>query len=106
MTDVPERIWAQDADKDARDYIGGGWWDDEYSDASLEYVLKAIADTSIATLEAQLEKAKEALQWAFDTLEEINVSNYDHDQVCSLNEKSVEVALGVRATLAELEADQ
>lgn len=41
------------------------------------------------------------VQWAHDTLYEINLSNYDHDEVCKLNDASVEVILGLAAALGE-----
>lgn len=41
------------------------------------------------------------IAWAIDTLQEINPSNYDHDDVCALNTASVEVILGLQATLAK-----
>lgn len=48
-------------------------------------------------------EAIEALRWACDTLQEINPSNYDHDDVCDLNASSVEVFLGLQAILSKLE---
>ena len=41
------------------------------------------------------------IRWAHDTLYEINPSNYDHDEVCKLNDASVEVILGLAAELGE-----
>lgn len=41
------------------------------------------------------------IRWAHDTLYEINPSNYDHDEVCKLNEASVEVILGLAVELGE-----
>ena len=55
---------------------------------------------ALDTIEAQAARIVEieaAISWARDTLGEINVSNYNHDDVCSLNEKSVEVILGLAA---------
>lgn len=43
----------------------------------------------------------EALGWAFNTLTEINPSNYDHDDVCEMNAASVEVMLGLKPILAK-----
>lgn len=39
------------------------------------------------------------LEWAYETLGEINPSNYGHDDVCELNDKSVEVILAIKARL-------
>ena len=39
------------------------------------------------------------MQWAYDTLGEINPGNYGHDDVCNLNDKSVEVILALEAAL-------
>lgn len=41
------------------------------------------------------------IRWAHDTLYEINPSNYDHDEVCRLNDASVEVILGLARFLGE-----
>jgi len=49
--------------------------------------------------EAELAEVREAAEWAYDTLHEINVSNYDHDDVCRLNDASVEVILGLARAL-------
>lgn len=43
----------------------------------------------IEELEAKLAKAVGELQFAYNTLGEINPSNYSHDDVCNLNDKSV-----------------
>lgn len=48
------------------------------------------------------EPERDFLEWALDTLHEINVSNYDHDEVCRLNERSVEVILAIQSRLATL----
>jgi hypothetical protein len=52
-------------------------------------------------LAAEVERLRDILQWADDNLQEINLSNYDHENVCFLNQKSVEVILGIRAALAQ-----
>ena len=43
----------------------------------------------------------EALKFADDNLYEININNYDHDEVCHLNSRSVEVALSVQKALTK-----
>ena len=56
--------------------------------------LKAETDARVkAAVEA--ERLRELICWARDALVEINVSNYDHDDVCRLNAASVEVILGL-----------
>lgn len=55
----------------------------------------------LANINTELAEVREAATWAVDTLHEINVSNYDHDDVCRLNAASVEVALGLAAALAK-----
>jgi len=55
----------------------------------------------IAELEAENERLKELVRWAHETLYEINPSNYDHDEVCKLNDASVEVILGLAHHLGE-----
>ncbi|RWD00143.1 MAG: hypothetical protein EOS58_30650 [Mesorhizobium sp.] len=41
------------------------------------------------------------IRWAHDTLHEISPDNYDHDEVCKLNDASVEVILGLAHYLGE-----
>lgn len=60
----------------------------------------------LATLRASeaaaLDRVKvltDLMQWSYDTLGEINPSNYDHDDVCSLNNKSIEVILALHRAL-------
>jgi len=71
-------------------------WEDE---VALE------AADRIEELEAKLAEAVEALRFSFDTLGEINPSNYSHDDVCLLNDRSVEVILYLNSTLAELKGE-
>ena len=59
------------------------------------------AKREVAEAEAEVARLRGEIEWAMDTLQEINPSNYDHDQVCSLNAASVEVFLGLRAALAK-----
>lgn len=46
-------------------------------------------------------KLLDLVRWAHDTLLEINPSNYTHDDVCQLNDASVEVILGLAPILGE-----
>ena len=64
------------------------------------------AHACIQMLADDLAKTMEALRWAYDTLKEINPSNYTHDDVCNLNDASVEAIIGIRDTLAELEGKE
>lgn len=59
--------------------------------------------TRAEAAEAKLAKALEALRWAYSTLKEININNYNHDDVSNLNDTSIEVIIGIRDVLAELE---
>ncbi len=54
-----------------------------------------------AAAEADKARLSEALRWAHDTLYEINISNYDHDEICRLNDASVEVILGLAQIIGE-----
>lgn len=54
--------------------------------------------------EARVTELEEKISWAVDALQEINPSNYDHDDVCALNASSVEVALSLQYAIAP--ADQ
>lgn len=49
--------------------------------------------------EAENQRLRDAAQFAANKLEEINPSNYDHEDVCSLNAASVEVGLYLDAVL-------
>ena len=55
------------------------------------------ANQALVTRESE---ARGVLQWAYDTLVEINPSNYDHDDVCRMNDASVEVMLSIGPFLA------
>ena len=59
----------------------------------------AIIAQHYAPVIAENERLRGELQWAIDTLQEINPSNYDHDDVCNLNGASVEVILGLQQAL-------
>lgn len=49
--------------------------------------------------ETALEKAMRVIRWAHDTLSEVNIWNYDHDDVVALNSASVEVIGGLGQAL-------
>ncbi len=61
-------------------------------------VMAAIEALSTPKVEAG---ERDLIQWAHDTLYEINPSNYDHDEVCKLNDASVAVILGLAQYLGE-----
>ena len=62
MSDAPERIWAQDAQPDECNYIGGGWWDDECGNRQhpdmVEYVRADIHQALLAERDALKAKLK------------------------------------------------
>lgn len=51
--------------------------------------------TTLAAMERKLEETNDLILWALDTLQEINPSNYNHDDACRLNAASVEVIMGL-----------
>lgn len=59
------------------------------------------AEAALAEAKRENEALRELIRWAHNTLIEINPSNYDHDEVCRLNDASVEVILGIAPTLGE-----
>ena len=64
------------------------------------YIAQIETSDCLDTIEAQqrrIEELEAAISWAYETLMEINVSNYTHDDVCNLNNRSVEVILGLAA---------
>jgi hypothetical protein len=56
----------------------------------------------IATLQARAKALEALVSWAYDTLVEINPDNYSHDDVCRMNDASVEVILGLDDTVQAL----
>lgn len=60
---------------------------------------EAIARAEAA--EAEMKRLRDLLRFSHDTLWEINPSNYDHDDVCKLNDASVEVILAIAPELGE-----
>ena len=52
-----------------------------------------------ASDQTALENEVEFLEWAYQTLGEINPSNYDHSDVCELNSKSVEVIQAIASRM-------
>lgn len=51
--------------------------------------------------EAEVKRLRDLLRFSHDALWEINPSNYDHDDVCKLNDASVEVILAIAPELGE-----
>lgn len=70
-----------------------------YQEMTEDAIARAIyagpAKPAVDLVEAQL------IRWAHDTLYEINPDNYDHAEVCKLNDASVEVILGLAQYLGE-----
>lgn len=60
------------------------------------------AKAELQAREALIAELVEALEWAYETLGEINLGNHSHEDVCELNNKSVEVILGVKPTLTRV----
>lgn len=71
MGEAPERIWAQDAQPDECNYIGGGWWDDECGNTQypnmVEYLRADLAQSQIA--EAERRGREAGIREAADTAE-------------------------------------
>jgi hypothetical protein len=71
-----------------------------HANVSLAQAARNDLPQALDTIEAQqrrIEELEAAISWAYETLMEINVSNYTHDDVCNLNNRSVEVILGLAA---------
>ncbi len=72
--------------------------DDTFSGKKLvDHIATALRDTERNAKRAVLDD----IRWAYETLQEINPSNYDHDDVCNLNAASVEVLLRLGNILNE-----
>lgn len=59
------------------------------------------ANSRAEAAEAEVKRLRDLLRFSHDTLWEINPSNYDHDDVCKLNDASVEVILAIAPELGE-----
>ena len=69
------------------------------SEAALEAML--LSYWTPQSVAARLAALEVAVRHAHDTLWELNPSNYDHDEVCRVNEASVEVILSLAPLLGE-----
>jgi hypothetical protein len=67
---------------------------------ALQAALTAMAENE--ALQARVKALEALVSWAYDTLIEINPGNYSHDDVCRLNDASVEVILGLDDTVQAL----
>ena len=75
----------------------------EWLSASQGYIADAVfALDKQEKAEARAERLEAALRVAHDTLWEINPNNYDHDEVCRLNDACVEVILGIAPLIGEM----
>lgn len=59
------------------------------------------AEAALTEERAHAERLAGLIRWAHDTLWELNPSNYDHDEVCKVNDAAVEVILGLAPVLGE-----
>ncbi|TQN55357.1 hypothetical protein FLX27_29955 [Agrobacterium tumefaciens] len=71
----------------------------ESKKASIQKERELIARAEAA--ESEVQRLRDLLRFSHDTLWEINPSNYDHDDVCKLNEASVEVILAIAPEVGE-----
>ena len=62
-------------------------------------------DAQIASLTAEVERLREAMQTADETLIEVNLSNYGMDDVDRLNNSSIEASQIIRAALQPKEGE-
>ena len=65
---------------------------------------EAIKSWNTRADQAVIDTLVEALQFADDNLQEINPSNYSHEDVCFMNAKNVEVILFLRDALEKARA--
>jgi hypothetical protein len=94
-TDAPERIWA------TGDTKNGSWTfepvPEKWGACAAEYIRADI----FAAKDAEIARLRDAICHAHDTLYELNPCNYDHDEVCRVNDASVEVILSLAPLLGE-----
>lgn len=69
--------------------------------ATQQQEITKVAEAALTAEREKNDRLLELVRWAHDTLYEINPSNYDHDEVCKINDASVEVILGLAPTLGE-----
>jgi len=64
----------------------------------MKYIVHAC--NTLPTLQAEVERLREALEAASEAVTmELNPSNYDHDDVCLLNQQCIEAMLTIEAAL-------
>jgi hypothetical protein len=96
LTTIEEHVAAVEQERD--EAVKACAWESGDPDALAGH--KALFAKNRA-LRARIQGLEELIRWAHDTLYEINPSNYDHDEVCKINDASVEVILGLAPTLGE-----
>jgi hypothetical protein len=94
--------------KDYNDYFGWQCGGDGDNGETLMYQMDAFFELMEKTEKESKtnKKLREALKTTLEILEdvnEINPSNYDHDEVCAMNASTVEAVLFLRKTLEGIE---
>lgn len=102
MTELHARPTPAFKNKYTCNRCGGSGAEPEATQADLEGVTSGDSD-EVIRLKARVAELEKLVDWAGDTLLEINVSNYDHADVCSLNDASVEVGMTFDADLKKRE---
>lgn len=114
MSDAPERLWCWDF-QTAEGSWGKGWGgyarqenrrpiDEREGNTGAEYVradLYAAQAAKIARLTAERDAALAGARKAHDALWELNPNNYDHDEVCKLNDGAIEAILTLAPLIGE-----
>ncbi|MEI9428681.1 hypothetical protein [Mesorhizobium sp. Cs1299R1N3] len=78
---------------------GTNLFDASQAEAMVRHMLEGMPEGAGVQVKALVES--NMIRWAHDTLYEINPSNYDHAEVCKLNDASVKVILGLAQYLGE-----
>jgi hypothetical protein len=99
MTDTIDEIRARHAATENSCLAPGGMLEREGKRAHADRdTLLRLLDAERARrvkAESRVIELNELRIWAHETLMEINICNYDHDDVCRLNDAAVEVILGL-----------
>jgi len=82
---------------DGNHTIGAG----ALAEALIPFLTAALSEKQAVEVKVGERDLMPLIRWAHETLWEINPSNYDHDDVCRLNDASVEVILGLAPVLGE-----
>lgn len=96
---APERIWVDIADEYTRGAMIGNVYATDIGDEP--YIRLDLHEAAVAAAQQREAGLLGLIRWAHETLWELNPNNYDHDEVCKVNDAAVEVILGLAPVIGE-----